>query len=150
MGILYRTSFFIMVLDIYYLITNIHRLKSFNTHIQQYIMEHQDWNTIVLRRNSVKNSKSDSHSHSNSGNFSLKIETMDNTDAPKKRLESESIQSLIRKRIDMKLTQDKADQLCNFPKNTVKNLEAFRAVPTIGQHSVIQKQFGVQLRIVTV
>ena len=113
-------------------------------------MEHQDWNTIVLRRNSVKNSKSDSHSHSSSGNRLLKLETMDNTDAPKRRLESESIQSLIRKRIDMKLTQDKADQLCNFPKNTVKNLESFRVLPTIGQQSIIQKQFGVQLRIVSV
>jgi hypothetical protein len=108
-------------------------------------MEHQDWNTIVLRRNSVKNSKSGT----SSGNLnkSLKLETMENTDAPKKRLEAESVQSLIRKRIDMKLTQEKADQLCNFPKHTIKNLESFRVLPTAGQQSSIQKYFGVQLGV---
>jgi DNA-binding XRE family transcriptional regulator len=111
-------------------------------------MEHQDWNTIVLRRNSVKNNKSGTNV--GAMNKLFKVETMDNTDAPKKRLEAEAVQSLIRKRIDMKLTQEKADQFCNFPKHTIKNIEAFRVLPTAGQQSLIQKHFGVQLKVNTI
>ena len=49
----------------------------------------------------------------------------------------------------MKLNQEKADQLCSFPRNTFKDIEANRTVPTQEQQSRIQRKFGVQIKINT-
>jgi ribosome-binding protein aMBF1 (putative translation factor) len=123
-------------------------------------MDCQDWTTVVLRKTPSKKSASpnpsdeysiQSRDHERNERVRLaKIEEEDIADAPKKRVKPESIQQLIRKRIEMKLNQEKADQLCNFPKNTFKDLESNRALPTVKQQSVIQKMFGVQLRVITI
>lgn len=122
-------------------------------------MDCQDWTTVVLRKGSSKKGvlqPSDEYSSQVRDNDRherarlAKVENQDIADAPKKRLQPESIQQLIRKRIEMKLNQEKADQLCNFPRNTFKDLESNRALPNSKQQSMIQKIFGVQLRIVTV
>jgi DNA-binding XRE family transcriptional regulator len=123
-------------------------------------MDGQDWTPVVLKR---RPTKKEALQASNSGqgvsqvkdgqrNEKMRLAKMDNMDyseAPKKRIESESIQTLIRKRMELKLNQEKADQLCNFPKHTFKNIESNRVLPTSQQQSLIQKHFGVQLKIVT-
>lgn len=123
-------------------------------------MDCQDWTTVVLRKSGSKKGGQpgpsddvsveirDSEKHERAR--LAKIEDQDIADAPKKRVQPASIQQLIRKRIDMKLNQEKADQLCNFPRNTFKDIESHRALPTSKQQSVIQKVFGVQLRVITV
>ncbi len=123
-------------------------------------MDGQDWTPVVLRRRQTKKEASQASS-SGQGisqvkdgqrNEKMRLAKMDNMDyaeAPKKRIESESIQTLIRKRMELKLNQEKADQLCNFPKHTFKNIESNRVLPTSQQQSLIQKHFGVQLKIVT-
>jgi hypothetical protein len=124
-------------------------------------MDCQDWTTVVLRKGPSKKSASSPHAsdeysiqsrdHDRNERARLaKVEEEDIADVPKKRIQPESIQQLIRKRIEMKLNQEKADQLCNFPKNTFKDLESNRALPTVKQQSVIQKIFSVQLRVITI
>lgn len=123
-------------------------------------MDCQDWTTVVLRKGpSKKGVQPKPHDevsvevrdHERHERARLaKIEEQDIADAPKKRVQSESIQQLIRKRIEMNLNQEKADQLCNFQRNTFKDIESHRAIPTSKQQSVIQKVFGVQLRIITI
>lgn len=123
-------------------------------------MDCQDWTTVVLRKGPSKKAAQagvsedvsiEVRDHERHERARLaKIEEQDIADAPKKRVHAESIQQLIRKRIEMKLNQEKADQLCNFSRNTFKDIESHRALPTSKQQSVIQKMFGVQLRIITI
>jgi DNA-binding XRE family transcriptional regulator len=122
-------------------------------------MEHQDWTTVVLKR---RNTKRDSTSMNATGveveardanrnerGRMSKIADMDYIDAPKKEVISESLQELIRKRMELKLSQDKADQLCNFPRHTMKWIESRRILPSSAHQNSIQKHFGVQLKITT-
>jgi DNA-binding XRE family transcriptional regulator len=102
-------------------------------------MEYQDWTVVTLKRKSA-----DSRDKYD-GKYSFQEKEKEKE--IKKKIESSSIQDLIRKRIEMKLTQEKADQFCQFPKYTFKNIESNRVLPTPTQHSSIQKQFGIQLRI---
>lgn len=119
-------------------------------------MDGQDWTTVVLRKTpSKKNASDECMIQVRDANYHermrlAKLEDQDLADVPKKRVHPESIQQLIRKRIEMKLNQEKADQLCSFPKNTFKDLESNRALPTSKQQTTIQKMFGVQLRILTI
>uniref|UniRef100_A0A6C0KSA4 HTH cro/C1-type domain-containing protein n=1 Tax=viral metagenome TaxID=1070528 RepID=A0A6C0KSA4_9ZZZZ len=107
-------------------------------------MEHQDWTTVTLKRRS----KEPTSIIRDSERARLaKIEAMDDTILPKKRIHPESIQALIRKRIELSLNQEKADQKCSFAKHTFKELEANRLIPNQAQQSAIQKHFGVQLKI---
>ena len=78
----------------------------------------------------------------------------DNTDekdltvVPSYRIHYESLQALIRKRIHMKINQDRADVLCCFPRYTFKNMESNRLLPTDHQLQRIQHVFQVSLTIV--
>jgi len=122
-------------------------------------MEHQDWTTVVLKRRSGKRDSASSHSSGeaearDSGRNErarlAKMSEMDYAEAPKKQVASESIQALIRKRMELMLNQEKADQLCHFPRHTFKAIESRRVLPTSAQQSTIQKHFGVQLKFVTI
>ena len=72
------------------------------------------------------------------------------TSGPVKRVNAEALQSLIRKRIELKLSQEKADSTCAFPRNTFKEIEARRLVPNEEQKRRIQQNFGIQLKIDTI
>jgi hypothetical protein len=107
-------------------------------------MEHQDWTTVTLRRRPKENVVVNRDPERTR---LAKIESMEDTVLPKKRIHPESIQALIRKRIELSLNQEKADQKCSFSKHTFKELEANRLIPNQTQQSAIQKHFGVQLKI---
>ena len=130
------------------------------TRISHIIMDHQDWTTVVLKRRPTKR-ESDLAQSSNGSSVAqrdsqwnervrmAKMDAIDYAEAPKKQVTSESLQDLIRKRMELKLNQEKADQLCNFPKHTFKNIESRRILPSSSHQSMIQKHMGVQLKIVT-
>ena len=58
-----------------------------------------------------------------------------------------SLQELIRKRIYLKVSQDKADILCGFPRFTFKNIESNMLIPTEEQIQRIQSMFDISLQV---
>ncbi len=104
----------------------------------------QDWVTVVLKRRAPAQPTVVS---SAGRSRAAVVDGMDYSEAPKKRVMSESLQELIRCRMERKLTQDKADQLCHFPRHTIKGIESRRMLPSTAQQQAIQKHFGVQLKI---
>ena len=116
-------------------------------------MDHQDWTTVTLRR---RPSTKDAHAKAETRDADrseksrmAKIDAMDGTEIPRKRVQPESIQALIRKRIELGLTQEKADQKSSFPRHTFKTIESNHHLPTSAQQSAIQKHFSVQLKVET-
>ena len=66
---------------------------------------------------------------------------------PKKRVTPESLQALIRTRLHHGLTQQEADHLCSFPRNTFNKIESHLMVPSGEQQSHIQRHLGVSLLV---
>jgi hypothetical protein len=108
-------------------------------------MEHQQWAPVVLKRTAAPKPQHQNQDHANH----MKKLDDDLPDLPKKCVETTSIQTLIQTRLLMKLTQKMADTKCAFPSNTFRDIEAKKIVPTEKQQQIIQKQFNVQLKIIT-
>jgi ribosome-binding protein aMBF1 (putative translation factor) len=49
----------------------------------------------------------------------------------------------------LSLTQKQADTKCNFPVNTIRDIEGKHCVPTEKQQNILQKVLGVQLKVIT-
>lgn len=98
-------------------------------------MDH-DWTTVTIKRRTP--TKSDT----------ILIHQVEEV-APLKRTNPESIQALIRARLDRAMTQECADQACLFPRNTIKEIESHKTLPTAAQQLMIQKQFDVTLNIIS-
>lgn len=111
-------------------------------------MEHQDWTTVILKRRPTRPTTRGLELDGNSMRLA-KLADMECPESPKKRVASDSLQELIRKRIELKLNQEKADQLCHFPRHTFRGIESRRNLPSPVQQQVIQKHLGVQLKIIT-
>jgi hypothetical protein len=111
----------------------------------------QDWTPVILKRRVGKKDSVQQGIREAENNERSRMAKLDSAEhcITKKKVQPESLQELIRRRIDMKLNQEKADQLCSFPRNTFKEIEAHRAVPTQEQQSRIQRHFGVQIKITT-
>jgi len=111
----------------------------------------QDWTPVILKRRVGKKDSGQQGIREAENNERSRMAKLDSPEQciTKKKVQPESLQELIRRRIDMKLNQEKADQLCSFPRNTFKEIEAHRAVPTQEQQSRIQRHFGVQIKITT-
>jgi hypothetical protein len=116
----------------------------------------QDWTTVTLRRKfskkeQVKNGNTTIQIRDTEKNEKIRIGKLVDTDGPgpKKRINPESLQNLIRKRIEFKLSQEKADITCAFPRNTFKEIEANRLLPNEEQKQRIQQNFNIQLKINT-
>jgi hypothetical protein len=119
-------------------------------------MEYQDWTPVTVRRRYTKkelvqSGRTTIQERDPAKNEKIRMAKLDTSDTPlpKKRVNSESLQSLIRKRIEMKLTQEKADNLCSFPRNTFKDIESNRSIPSEDQKRRIHLNFGIQLKIDT-
>jgi hypothetical protein len=120
--------------------------------------DNQDWTVVQLKRKftkkeAVQKGMTAVQHRDSEKSEKIRLAKLDNSEdvvKPKKRINAASIQELIKKRIEMKLTQDKADALCAFPKHTFRDIEAYRLIPK-GEHlSKIQSRLGVQLRIDTI
>ncbi len=120
-------------------------------------MDDQDWTPVVVKRRvnkkeAIQKGYVAPQARDNEKNERIRLAKLENADGPisKKRVNTESIQELIKKRIEMKLSQDKADALCSFPKHTFREMEANRLVPNEQQKSRIQHHLSVRLKIDTV
>lgn len=120
-------------------------------------MDNQDWTPVLMRRRFTKKEMVQRGMMGSELRDSEKAEKqrlakLEAQEAPtiKKKVNVESIQELIRKRIELKLTQEKADVACAFPKHTFRDIEAHRLVPNEGQKRKIQQVFGINLKIDTI
>ncbi len=120
-------------------------------------MDLQDWTTVTVRRRHSKKDGSSSgqgtiQNRDPAKNEKIRLAKIAESDGPgpKKRVNPESLQALIRKRIEMKLSQEKADILCSFPRNIFKDIESNRLIPNEDQKRRIQQNLGIQLKIDTI
>jgi len=111
-------------------------------------MDCQDWTPVISHRRYSKKGQTTIQARDPDKIFMAKLADADGP-GPVKRVNAESLQSLIRKRIELKLSQERADSTCAFPRNTFKDIEAHRLIPSEGQKRIIQKNFGIQLKIDT-
>ena len=120
-------------------------------------MDGQDWTPVTLRRRYTKKDAPPSErvitSRDSERSEKQRLAKLDNMDGAepivKKKVAPSAIQELIRKRIELKLTQDKADAMCSFPKHTFRELEAGRLLPSANHLRSIQQNFSVALKIMT-
>lgn len=119
-------------------------------------MDCQDWTPVVSRRRYTKQQaaakgQTTIQARDPAKGERVRLAKLEESDAPppKKRIASDTLQTLIRKRIEMKLNQEKADNLCAFPRNTFKDIEANRMVPSEEQKRRIQQHFGIAIKIDT-
>ena len=120
-------------------------------------MDGQDWTPVIVKRRytkkeAIQKGMAVTQTRDSERSEKQRLAKLDNQDIPtvKKRINSESIQTLIRKRIEMKLTQDKADAMCAFPKHTFREIEANRILPNEEQKRRIQQNLSVALKIDTI
>ena len=120
-------------------------------------MDNQDWIPVTVRRRYSKKEAAASgqatiQSRDPTKNEKIRMAKLADADAPgpKKRVNAQSLQELIRKRIELKLNQEKADVLCAFPRNTFKEIEANRLMPNEDQKRRIQQNLGISLKIDTI
>jgi hypothetical protein len=120
-------------------------------------MDSQDWTPVVIKRRFTKSEMLQRGMMTSELKDSEKAEKqrlakLESQEAPtiKKKVQPESIQELIRKRIELKLTQEKADMSCSFPKHTFRDIEAYRLVPNESQKRKIQQVLGINLKIDTI
>lgn len=120
-------------------------------------MDCQDWITVVSRRRyskkeQIQNGQTTIQARDPAKNEKIRMAKLENSDAPtpKKRVNPETLQALIRKRIEMKLTQEKADVTCSFPRNTFKDIESNRLIPNEEQKRRIYQNFAIQLKLDTI
>jgi ribosome-binding protein aMBF1 (putative translation factor) len=119
-------------------------------------MDNQDWTSVTVRRRYSKKEAAQSGQGSiqvkdPAKNEKIRMAKLADADGPgpKKRVHPESLQELIRKRIEMKLSQEKADNTCAFPRNTFKDIESNRFLPNEDQKRRIHQNMGIQLKIYT-
>ncbi len=68
--------------------------------------------------------------------------------AKPKQLAAESRQEIVAKRAAMKKSQVELNQLCNFPVNTIREIEAGRVCPSIGQLNTLNRILKTGLKLV--
>jgi len=97
----------------------------------------QDWKPVVLTKS--KPVKVVHHQKAESADGDINI--------VKKQVQAESLQMLCKRRTELSLKQKQADTKCAFPVNTFRDIENRTAIPSEKQQNVIQRVFGVQLKI---
>jgi ribosome-binding protein aMBF1 (putative translation factor) len=111
-------------------------------------MECQDWTPVTFRRRTAsKNHNIQPRDYKK--DEKIQMSKLENSDKPppKKHVSPESLQALIRKRIELALNQIKADTKCSFPRNTFKDIEANRLIPNEEQRRRINQHFGILLKV---
>ena len=122
-------------------------------------MDDQDWELVTVRRSKAASSSSSSSSskaaagagagrphYSPTATASRKL--ADATDVGKhKHLTAESRQTMIALRASNSWTQVQLNQKCAFPPNTIRDIEAGKVTPSIGQLNALNRVLKCGLRL---
>jgi len=112
-------------------------------------MDGQDWTTVTFNKSrGNKNTIKERQPNNEAQRLAAVERKIDNNEVIiQKKLDPESKKLLIQMRLAQSLNQEKADQLCGLPRNSFRELEAGRRVPTGKEISSIQKYLGVSLKL---
>lgn len=113
-------------------------------------MDCQDWNTTT-----IISSKANTTAKAVAGGARIAPEVaharkIANAEVPTKpkQLSPESRQEIVNKRAAMKKSQVELNQLCNFPVNTIREIEAGRLSPSIGQLNTLNRVLKAGLKMI--
>jgi ribosome-binding protein aMBF1 (putative translation factor) len=112
-------------------------------------MDCQDWTPVTFRRRTASKKEHNIQHRDYKKDEKVQMFKLENSDKPiiKKRVSPESLQALIRKRIELGLSQVKADTKCSFPRNTFKDIESNRLIPSEEQRRRINLHFSILLKV---
>ncbi len=119
-------------------------------------MEHQDWQTVTVRRSKPKNENEakargllEQKPRDHNSAIHQHVRALAESDEPPKPkyLPPQSRKDLTAARLAKKLTQDQTDVLCSFPKHTIKGLEAGTLIPNHNHFCVISRTLGINLKL---
>lgn len=111
-------------------------------------MEHQDWTPQTISSKATVAKKA-SAPVKVSAEAAHKRKIAD-ADGPikLKQLSSESRQNMIRARTEsLKKTQVELNQVCGFPPNTIRDIEAGKLTPSGGQLNILSAQLRIPMRL---
>jgi ribosome-binding protein aMBF1 (putative translation factor) len=110
-------------------------------------MDGQDWNTVRIQgvKMATKGSKTPSKNTTPDVASQRGLEQQETAQKPKT-LSTESRTQIMQVRAAMKKTQVELNQMCQFPANTVRDIESGRIVPTPSQ--LIRLNRALQMKFV--
>jgi ribosome-binding protein aMBF1 (putative translation factor) len=111
-------------------------------------MEGQDWNTIQIKGQDA--TKRPTISRAKVAPEVAHARKLAEADAPTKakKLAPESRQEIVNIRATNKWSQQDLNQQCNFPVNTIREIEAGRLTPTIQQLNTLNRVLKTGLKLV--
>lgn len=111
-------------------------------------MEHQDWNSLTIRsKRAADEAKAKTTKHMDPDAAHAR-KVADTEYAKPKKLAPESRAELVKKRVELGKNQQEFNQLCNFPPNTIRDIEAGRLTPSTGQLNVLNRVLKTGLKLV--
>jgi ribosome-binding protein aMBF1 (putative translation factor) len=112
-------------------------------------MDAQDWNMIQIKGQGVKPQGASILSNAKVAPEVTQQRKLAEADAPTKvkKLAAESRQEMVNKRAANKWSQQDLNQQCNFPVNTIREMEAGRLTPTIQQLNTLNRVLKTGLKL---
>ena len=112
-------------------------------------MSVQDWEPVVIRSSGTAASAGKKMAGNKvAPEVAHARKVLESEIAKPKQLAPESRQEMVSKRAEMKKTQVELNQLCNFPVNTIREIEAGRICPSIGQLNTLNRVLKTGLKLV--
>ena len=103
-----------------------------NSDVEKYYnhLDHQDWNTIVVKKNKNKDKdKVESNKKNTTDVKAKKLEKkVEDDDLKHKKIPNDLKQKIIVGRCSKKLTQKELAQKCNFPLQVINDIETGKAI----------------------
>lgn len=113
----------------------------------------QDWNPVILRSSGGAPAASRSTVRTIVPRAptaeAAQVRKLDAAETPIriKTLTPESRGELVKKRVEMKKNQTELNQACNFPPNTIREIEAGRLAPTLQQLNTLNRVLKTGLKL---
>ncbi len=111
-------------------------------------MSDQDWEPVVIRSSGAATAAKKVAGNKVAPEVAHARKILNSEIAKPKQLAPESRQEIVTTRAAMKKSQVELNQLCNFPVNTIREIEAGRLCPTIGQLNTLNRVLKTGLKLV--
>jgi ribosome-binding protein aMBF1 (putative translation factor) len=102
-------------------------------------MDGQDWTVVTVKRQRSSGTKAGGQVHATPGSGNLRAVAQSDDIIKPKQMTHAGRTEIIQKRAAMNMTQVQLNQMCRFPTNTMREIEAGRAQPTVQQLSMLNR-----------